>query len=445
MKKKVLIIAYFFPPHNAIAAQRAGGLSKFLPEFGWDPTIITTRLPSPPEPGLHVVETEGSDILLEWKRRLRFPVDKTFRENLRQTGEKETPVDLFLNSAREILAYPDYNKGWYSQVMPVARRLLEGGEYDAIISTAGPYTAHRIACSLKKEYGIPWVADFRDLWTQNHHYSFGRVRTFFEKRLEIRTLSDADAITTVSSPLAAKLATLHRSPVHVVTHGFDPGILNPDNSPEPGFSIHYTGRIYRGKMDPEPFFRMVRNALDRSLVGAGDIRIHFWGSFEPWLGDLIRSYSLDTIVRLHDQVPRDKAIGIQRSAQVLLLLAWNDPQEDGVLTGKVFEYLAARRPILAMGSSGKGIAALLEETQAGTFAHNDEELETMFLRYYRQYTTGGYVLYSGRDTAVNALSHRNMAGQFASLLDSICAGRRDKNLRQAGSFSDMTAKNRNHQ
>jgi glycosyltransferase involved in cell wall biosynthesis len=417
--KKVLIISYFFPPRPGVASLRLGGLAKYLPEFGWEPTIITAKLPSHSDPRFHVIETKDSDILIEWKRRLGFSTDKTFREQLGQSEKKDTVIDFFLNCAKEILAYPDYNKGWYKYAMPVARELLENKKYNAIISSAGPYTSHIIAHDLKKHYNIRWIADFRDLWTQNPYFSYSRIRNFFEKKLEMNTLSMADAITTISQPLANDLQFLHKSPICVIPNGFDPNLLTRDISLTKKFTITYTGRLYRGKRDPEPLFRTLQKLINDKKIDSADVEIHFWGSFERWIRELVTHYHLDTIVRFHDPVPNKKSVEKQQGSQILLLLSWNNPREEGVLTGKLFEYLAARRPILSLGYSKGALSMLLDETHAGFSVENDREIEDAFLKFYAEFKNTGQVHYKGIDSEVQQYSHLEMARKFAKLLDQI--------------------------
>ena len=421
MKKKVLIITYHFPPRPSVASIRLGGLAKFLPEFDWEPTVLTAKFPSTSDPRYHVVETKDSDILIEWKRRLGFSPDKTFRDQLGQTGKKDTVMDLLLNGVKEILAYPDYNKKWYRYAVPVARDLLKTERFDAIISSAGPYTAHLIAHTLKKESGIPWIADFRDLWTQNHYYSYGRVRKHFETKLELRTLANADVITATSHPFAEKLRRLHRVPVYVVPNGFDPDLLNHTTPATPKFSINYTGRLYRGKTDPEPIFKAMRNLINEQKMDPSNVEIHFWGCAENWLQDMINDYNLSTVIFMHDTVPREQALEIQRSSQLLLLLIWNDPKEE-VVVAKVFEYLAARRPVLAIGPSSGAMTDLIDETKAGFVAESEEEIEEILTTVYRQFKAEGKVRYYGIENKIRQYTHEEMAQKIAGLLNQLKSG-----------------------
>lgn len=421
MVKKVLIITYFFPPNPEIASVRLGGLAKFLPESGWEPTILTPRLSLPFDQECRVITTDPSDLLIEWKQKFGFAVTKTMREQLGAINKKDTLIDYCLNFTKEIIAYPDYCKGWYRKAMPVARHLLNNKKFDAIVSSAGPYTAHIIAHDLKKEFNIPWVADFRDLWTQDHHYSYTVFRKFFERRLEKRILSNADVITTVSEPLAKKLKEIHLSPIETITNGFDPDILNKSDEHSLKFSIRYTGRIYRHVMDPEPLFRVIHSLITEEIIVPNDVTIQFWGFFEPYLNEIVNKYDLNKIVKFHIKVPHDQAISIQRTAQILLLLGWNNPKERGILTGKIYEYLAAKRPILAIGKIEDEIADLLNETKTGVFIKTDEDLRRILIEWYHQYKKFGTVYYQGIEDEIKNYSYQEITRDFAHILDRIVA------------------------
>ena len=154
--------------------------------------------------------------------------------------------------------------------------------------------------------------------------------------------------------------------------------------------------------------------LDRRAV-----KVRFYGATEYWLEKEIRRFGLEDVVSLNPRVPRKIALEKQRESQILLLLNWDDPGEIGVYTGKVFEYLAARRPILAVGGPRGVVTELLEETGAGVHALGYEQLKHILLEFWEQYTTHGYVPYRGSEERIAKYSHREMARRFAELLDSL--------------------------
>ena len=243
-----------------------------------------------------------------------------------------------------------------------------------------------------KRKKIPWIADFRDLWTQNHYYKYSGIRRFFEKRLELDTLSSANALTTISHPFSEKLKEFHKNKkVYTITNGYDPEQINPKIPLTKKFSITYTGKIYKGRQDPEPLFRVLKALIDGKNLDPETIEVDFFGYHEGWLTSDIKKYQLENVVRLHGQISRKESVQKQRESQVLLLLTWNDPHEKGVYTAKLFEYLAAGRPILALGLPGSVVTDLLNQTHAGVNVSSDAEIKEQILKDYREYKENGFV------------------------------------------------------
>ncbi|NQE44520.1 hypothetical protein C5S31_00680, partial [ANME-1 cluster archaeon GoMg2] len=182
------------------------------------------------------------------------------------------------------------------------------------------------------------------------------------------------------------------------------------------FSIVYTGNLYRGKRDPEPLLKAIQKLILEGIIEPDEVVIDFYGYDEGWLERDVERYGLQDIVRVHGVIPREEALKKQREAQILLLLTWNDPTERGVYTGKVFEYLAARRPILSMGISGGVVEDLLKETNAGVHTSSQEEIERALKIFHSEFKLKGRVGYCGISTKIERYSQREMARKFADVL-----------------------------
>ena len=424
--RNVLIISFFFNQTSVVATVRLRGLAKYLPEFGWRPVILTVNTSTIPGEKIGIIETSYEDILILWKKRMGLPLHTTLKDHyhLPTHKEKNTIIDLLINFWEEIFTYPDPTINWSVSAIEKGNELLNENHFEAIISSMTPPTSHIIAKELVKRKKIPWIADFRDLWTQTHYYQYSRIRQFFEKRLELNTLSSANALTTTSHPLSEKLKELHKNKkVYTITNGYDSEQVNPGTPLTKKFSITYTGKIYKGRQDPGPLFRVLKTLIDEKTVDPATVEVHFFGYHEGWLLGEIKKYHLENLIQIHGQISREESISKQRESQVLLLLTWNDPHEKGVYTAKLFDYLAARRPILALGLSGSVITDVLNQTQAGITVSSDKEIKDQILTLYREYTEKGFVSYSGVSSEIERFSHREMAKQFAGVLEDICEPR----------------------
>lgn len=420
--KMVLVITFHFLKKEAIGSIRLRGLANHLPDFGWKPIILTPQSEriSNTESSCKIIETQYEDITTIWKKWLGFNTQKTVKKQLGMPTLKNRNllIDYVLKAWQEIFAYPDFNIGWYKYAVKAGERLLEEVKSDAILSSSSPPTCHLIAKNLKDKYCLPWVADCRDLWTQNHYYKSSHIRKKFETRLEQFTFKNANALTTVSQPLADKLKMLHRNKIiYTITNGFDLNNKNPGVPLSDKFNITYTGSIYKGKQDPEPLLRALNELFLEKKIDIRDVKVDFYGYDDGWLINDIKNYGLECIVDVYGMVTREESLLKQREAQLLLLLNWNDPQEKGIYTGKIFDYLAAQRPILSIGRCGGVVEDLLEQTKAGVHVSSIDDLKSIIFKLYMEYKATGSVSYHGITSEINGYSHREMARKFAEVLD----------------------------
>ena len=395
--KKVLIISYLFPPRPDMGAQRPYRLTKYLPRFGWEPIVLTAKLPGKPPERLKVIETEYRDITGILKSKAGLNPRKGLHQQIGIAVTKDfnhlTWKSKSIKLLKEVLTYPDPQRGWYKFAIKSASELLSKERVDAIISTSSPVTSHLIARKLKKKYKIPWIADLRDLWTQNPYVNKYFLIKYLEKRLELKTLSDVDALVTVTNPWIDTLKALHKNKkVLCVTNGYDsddfPIIESKLTSK---FTITYTGQLYNGKRDPSLLLKVVRQLIEENRINRDLIEIRFYGHEEDWLIDDIKKYNLEGVVNFYGFLPRGEVLKRQRESQILLLLLWDNKNEEGFCPGKVYEYFGARRPIIAIGGREHVVKGMLETTNAGKYAWNRDTLRSALLEYYDEFINFGEV------------------------------------------------------
>ena len=422
---RVLLITFCYPPTEVIGSVRPAALAKYLPQFGWETIVLTPKvkqLRSDPQ----VIETAYHDVFGGFKTRLGLDKGRSMHEQFRLPVSSKPGAGFLhtrvLEIGRYLVGYPDPTRGW----IPFASQAIENlgqrhERIDAIVTTSPPITVHLIGAQARKLLGCPWIADLRDLWTQNlanPNPVLNRLQTGLEKR----TLKQADALVTVSNPWAGRLQRTHASKnVSTITNGFDPDDFAqlPKKLTEK-FTITYAGRLYQGGRNPEVLFEVLRKLVDQNVIDPRLVQVRFYGQAEPWLKELVEQYRLEELVEIFGLVTRSESLQRQAESQVLLLLGWADPRETGQHSGKFFEYLGAARPILAIGGSRGVLTEALEETQAGVHALSREQVRNFLVTAYGEFKVKGYVPYRGEQAAINQYTHLRMARQFADLLNSVC-------------------------
>ncbi|MCZ2490067.1 hypothetical protein [Aquirufa antheringensis] len=253
---------------------------------------------------------------------------------------------------------------------------------DVIISTFGPPACHIIASHFKYiNPKLRWIADYRDLWSTSHLLV---IPSFKRKKLikkELNLVSKkADLLTTVSSELAFQLEQFLKLPVATITNGFDLEIQqvleNYSNfkiqSISNSLRIVYTGMIYENRRDPRLLFKVVDEIINENSNFIESFKIVFYGSSSTIVGKMVENNSYNNFVRCEGHLSRDLVFKEQKNSDFLLLLESGDHDAKGVLTGKIFEYIAMGRPIISLGSLGdSSIGNLLKDTGCGFCYENN--------------------------------------------------------------------------
>ncbi|HHV34615.1 MAG TPA: glycosyltransferase family 4 protein [Syntrophomonadaceae bacterium] len=420
--KKVLIITYYYPPDGAIGGVRPFGIAKNIVKYGWEPIIITESDGQVNGKNITSYTTEKiSNMSFKASNVSSKVTDFVSRSSL--CSNHDSKIYKFLRGFYDLVNYPDPQYNWYAPAVELGSKIIEENQINVILSTSKPETCHLVAKKLHEKYNIPWVADFRDLWSDNHYIYHNKLIKLLQLRLEKKTISKASTITTVSVPLKKELESIHKSgKVYSITNGFDvDNVLLAEMAPkvEEKFSILYTGNLYKGKRDPEMLFQSVSSLINDGILPKRSIKIDFYGNDNKWLTAMVGRYDLNEIVTLHGYIPRKEAIKRQQTAQLLLLLTWDDIKDNGVYTGKLFDYLAARRPILCIGSKESVVAELLSDTKAGICVSSVSEMSCVLEKYYNEYKNSKVIPYRGLETEIGKYSQAEMAKKFAKIFDDL--------------------------
>jgi len=398
--------------------------------MGWHPIIFTQPLDKKPPSGpFTVIEVPfKGDIYRHIRRVLRcFVKNKPgvgLKAQLKQRisdSRRVSLLDQVFVWYQELFGYPDTEKEWIKPLIAAVRRVATERRIDAILSEY-PVSSHIAASTIKTELGVPWIADFVDLWSDNHNYPFGRLRNMLDRRLECRVLSKADLIVTVSEPWADKLRTLHGSKrVRCIEHGFDEKDLNdPPVQPARKFLISYTGRVYSEMQNPEPFFAALGDLLRIGTIAPSDLEVRFFGDQEDWILNQVRAYGLESCTTFQGRLPESEIIHKQRESQLLLLLAVEGRHRLGCYTSKLYSYLAACRPILICGGVENDVLdELVRNTSIGYYCKGHAAIADALRSAYAEFKRTGTVSYRAVPRAAEQYTYRNMTRRFVEELDAL--------------------------
>ena len=441
--RKVLMIAYFFPPMGGSGVQRTLKFAKYLPNFGWQPIILTVSNPSLHEADYSLLEELPGDLPVY--RTLDFNLPHLLRRTARRLGfissnvrhsekivsaspQPSPPAKSKLRAALSSFAdtwlwTPDQFIYWLPSALWVGLKIVK--QCDVIYSTADPFTDHLVACFLHKLSGKPWVADFRDPWTQYVIYQRwssrlrSRVDAFFEKH--ILDIPDMISVTCAATGKSFQetYPSLPKDKFIEITNGFDAEDFDqPDGSHFDTFTIAYTGRFHGKKNDSPSFLRALKELRREHPELASEIRILFAGIFGEQNHALLKQWDLEEMVKPLEYVPHHESIKLLLQSHVLLLTLNDEPGVNLTYPGKLFEYLAARKTILALVSEG-ATADMIRDMEAGLVVPPDdtETIKKAILDLYNQYQQGNLATKTYDD--LQKFERRTLTERLAQCLDAV--------------------------
>ena len=427
--KKVLIITYYWIPSGGAGVQRWVKFAKYLRQYGWEPIIYTPENPEYPSIDHSFEKDIPADITV-----LKTPIWEPYNVYRNLTGKKNQAINAGFISENKKQGWkdklsiwirgnfliPDPRRFWIKPSVGFLSDYLKENPVDAIITTGPPHSMHLIGMGLKKNFpSLPWVADFRDPWTNIDFYKDLNLTWFADKihhKLEREVLQNADTVLVVSRGMEEEFALMKPKKLRVITNGYDEsdvqvGPLTLDGR----FSISHIGTLNAAR-NPRIVWKVLSEICAENVDFKKDLQIQLVGKVDFSVLEDIQSYGLQEQLLKIDYLSHSEAIAKQNSSQVLMLLINQSGNAKGILTGKFFEYLAAKRPILAVGPTDGDAAVVLNETGAGVIVDfaDEQETKTAILNYYNQYKKGTL---SVQSESVERFSRRSLTGELAGLLD----------------------------
>jgi len=427
--KKVLIITYYWPPSGGAGVQRWLKFTKYLPEFGWEPIILTVQ---PEDASYPLLDTTLEDEVREGIRVIKTPSREIYKLYQKFTGAENIPSAGFANEKSNSFKHkiakfirgnffiPDPRRGWNRYATREAMKILaEEKDIQCIITSSPPHSTQLIGLKLQKRFSIPWLADLRDPWTDIFYYE--KLYTtlpahWLNLMHEKRVLKNADRIIVVGpflKKMIEKKYGVDRKKVQVVVNGFDEDdFSNIPDQEETDSSLTYVGTL----SDQYPIDSLVETFYN--LIGENpEMKFRFVGS--------VSSNSRKALSRIPEKnieyiphVSHVEAIRYMRQSGALLLIIPDHSSGEGILTGKLFEYLASGRPIVGIGPVDGDAASVIRECGAGEMVGYTDKvrLKAVLTEWIQGHHKGKP---SKTPSGASAYSRRNMTARIVDLLNQL--------------------------
>ena len=427
---KVLIITYYWPPSGGAGVQRWLKFVKYLREFGWEPVIYT-----PLNPEFPVIDDTLAKDIPEGIEVIGTSIWEPYQFYKRITGKKSTAKinSGFLNHKktpglgeqlsvwiRGNLFIPDARKFWIKPSIRFLIKYLKGNHVDAIVSTGPPHSMHLIALGIKGHLDIPWLADFRDPWTDIDYYKDLKISEFADKKhksLELKTIKGCNAMVVVSSNMKMNYELMGGNNIHVITNGFDSDDMKvPENVRDTKFSISHIGTL-PPSINLKGLWQVLSELSEMLPNFKNDLEIKLVGKVDKSVTDDLYAFNLNDRLNLIEYVTHNKAASLMTQSAILLLAINKDsPNAKGILTGKIFEYLASGRPIFAIGPSDGELARILQETEAGFITEYDdlEQIKRIVTMLYERYLHNEL---NNNPKGIEKYSRKNLTTDLANVLN----------------------------
>jgi glycosyltransferase involved in cell wall biosynthesis len=398
--KKALIITYYWPPSGGSQVLRWLKFSKYLPGLGWEPIIYTPENPNPQETDTSLIKDIPDNITI-----IKRPIWEPYRFyrilNKKKKDEKISTafisekksniiIDKISNFIRSNFFIPDARKFWIKPSYRFLRKYIINNRVDLLISSGPPHSMHIIACLLKRNLNIPWIADFRDPWTNIDYYKELLLTHWADRkhhRLEKKVLKTADCVLAVGPTMNEEFIKAGARLVKTLTNGFDDYKLPARKRKlDSKFSLTHVGSIPKSR-NSEILWKALSDLIQTQKGFEDNLQINLFGKIDYTVIDSLKNYNLINFTSQHKYIPHLQALERMSVSQVLLLLINNTENAKGILTNKFFEYLSVKRPILAIGPSDGDIANILAYSKAGRISDfNDlENIKKNILSYYNLY------------------------------------------------------------
>ncbi len=415
--KKVLMIAYQFPPMGGSGVQRSAKFAKYLGGFGWTPTVFTVKASEGLLDATMLEELAGIEVIRSTDYNLEA-LKKPFRLIGKVISRK--------------LLIPDGQWLWHFMNRKKVVRYIRENQPDVLYTTSYPYSDHLIGAYVKKKFpNLPWVVDFRDEWTQNLYIvdmNFSKFRMHLEKKMEQQVIGLCDYFITNSPQMLENFKRAHdlENRSYVIPNGFDQSDfegLTIDDTTHEKMVITYAGAMY-GRRKADPFLQALKNVIADGKVAADMLKVNFIGNFTQDNINKLKGYlGNDELITFVPYLPHKKSIEFLMNSDALLLIVGSGVGARNFYTGKIFEYINTHKTILALVPEDGAAADVIRETKTGYVVESEdvEKIEKALIDIYTRWQAGTLDVQTNWD-AVNQYDRINLTKQLSEIFNR-CLGR----------------------
>ena len=427
MKPSVFIVSYYWPPAGGPGVQRWLKFIKYLPKDDFNITLIV-----PENPDYASTDKSLMEEIPEGITTIKVPIKEPSRFLKNLFGKKTKKLQRgFIDKKPGLLErsllwirgnyfIPDARVSWVTAIVQTLESNIAFAKANYLITTGPPHSVHLVGLNLKadsKYSNLNWIADFRDPWTTiGYHKSLRLTKTAAQKHfnLEKKVLQTAGEIIVTSPSTKTEFQTKTKRPITVITNGFD---LNPNHMDQPTgkFKVSHIGTLLADR-NPLGLWDAL-STLCREIDGfADDLQLELAGNVSENIVESIKDAGLEKQLNLLGYVQHDRAVELMNLSQVLLLIEINSAETNAIIPGKTFEYIASRRPIIAIGPAQSDIQGLMEESGSGSYhTYQDESLKPMILKLYNQYKSGSL---TGNVSDISRYHRKTLTHQLIQVLQS---------------------------
>lgn len=386
--RRLLIVAYYFPPSGGPGVQRVLKYTKYLPQFGWEPIVLTVENGQFPAIDTSLLKEIPSEAKI-FRTKIFEPYD-LYRiitgkpknvsidvNVIRKEGQTIPLKEKVAEFVRATFFIPDARIGWLFTAKKKALEIVDRYKVDAVYSSSPPYTCSLIARYVRRKRQIPWIAGFRDPWTgfisaPKRWWLPARI----DRHLEYSVFKEASIVEVawegIQKDALSKYPTLDKGKFIHIPNGFDsddfPAIPYTKNEK---FTLTYTGSMY-GRRNPQSLFDALELLIAKRQISREDFNIRLIGRFGSEIYEMINRASFKESIEVIGYLPHSESLARLIQSDALLLIVDESKESPEIVPGKVFEYLGTGRPILAICPTNGAVANIIKETNSGLVAHQDE-------------------------------------------------------------------------